>query len=198
MMLYTTCSDPRAKATRDAIMRAYAELLSQKDRNYVSVNDLCDAGKISRTTFYRHYKTTADVEADIEDIVLSKIKLLIDNTDLTDFIHGRKEFLNALNNAVISDKDFYSKLLLANQRIDFLEKIRYMIKDRLKATLRSKTFIPPEQIDLILTSTVAGRIAVYRQWILDGFSLSAEAVSELLENISFFGFDHFLSVYSGE
>jgi hypothetical protein len=45
---------------------------------------------------------------------------------------------------------------------------------------------------------VVTRIAVYRKWIIDGFSPSAEAVSEMLEKISSFGFDHFLRSYSEE
>ncbi|MBQ7445120.1 MAG: TetR/AcrR family transcriptional regulator [Clostridia bacterium] len=197
-MLYRNCSDPRARATRDEIIKAYAELLSQRDRDYISVNDLCEASNINRTTFYRHYKTIADIEADIEDIVLSRFKVLLENTDLDDFIYGRKQFLEKVNEEIMSEIGFYSKILLANQNINFLEKINYTVREKLKATLNSKTSIPPAQIDMILTFAVAGRIAVYRKWIIDGFSPSAEAVSEILEKISSFGFDHFLRSYSEE
>lgn len=197
-MLYRNCSDPRARATRDEIMKAYAGLLSQRDRDYISVNDLCEASNINRTTFYRHYKTIADIEADIEDIVLSRFKVLLENTDLDDFIYGRKQFLEKVNEEIMSEIGFYSKILLANQNINFLEKINYTVREKLKATLNSKTSIPPAQIDMILTFAVAGRIAVYRKWIIDGFSPSAEAVSEMLEKISSFGFDHFLRSYSEE
>lgn len=197
-MLYRNCSDPRARATRDEIMKAYAGLLSQRDRDYISVNDLCEASNINRTTFYRHYKTIADIEADIEDIVLSRFKVLLENTDLDDFIYGRKQFLEKVNEEILSDIGFYSKILLANQNINFLENINYTVREKLKETLNSKTSIPPAQIDMILTFAVAGRIAVYRKWIIDGFSPSAEAVSEMLEKISSFGFDHFLRSYSEE
>ena len=179
-------------------MKAYAGLLSQRDRDYISVNDLCEASNINRTTFYRHYKTIADIEADIEDIVLSRFKVLLENTDLDDFIYGRKQFLEKVNEEIMSEIGFYSKILLANQNINFLEKINYTVREKLKATLNSKTSIPPAQIDMILTFAVAGRIAVYRKWIIDGFSPSAEAVSEMLEKISSFGFDHFLRSYSEE
>lgn len=197
-MLYRNCLDPRARATRDEIIKAYAGLLSQRDRYYISVNDLCEASNINRTTFYRHYKTIADIEADIEDIVLSRFKVLLENTDLDDFIYGRKQFLEKVNEEILSDIGFYSKILLANQNINFLENINYTVREKLKATLNSKTSIPPAQIDMILTFAVAGRIAVYRKWIIDGFSPSAEVVSEMLEKISSFGFDHFLRSYSEE
>ena len=117
---------------------------------------------------------------------------LLDNTDLDDFLYGRKAFLNAVNEAIVSEIGFYSKILLANQDIGFLERINSAVKERLMATLVSKTELSPEKIELILTFAVAGRIAVYRKWIINGFKPSAEVVSEMLEKISSSGFDYFL------
>ncbi len=194
-MLYRNCKDPRARATRNTVINAYAELLSLKDRNYISVSELCEAAKITRTTFYRHYNTIADIEADIEDIVLFRFNELLNSADLCDFIHGRKQFLDSVNAEIMSEPGFYTKILLVNRNVGFLEKINNSIKDKLKSTLQSATLMLPAQIELVLSFAVAGRIAVYRKWIMDGFSPSAEAVSEILEKISSFGFDYYLEHY---
>ncbi len=161
-MSYKKYTDPRARATRD------------------------------RTTFYRHYLNLSDIEEDIEKSVLNKFMQLMDNADLDDFLYGRKEFLNAVNETIVSEIGFYSKILLVNQNVGFLEKINSIIRERLRATLVTKTEIPLAQIDLILTFAVAGRTAVYRRWIINGFKPSAEVVSEMLEKISSSGFDYFL------
>ena len=154
-MTYKKYTDPRARATRDKIVNAYAELLSEKDREYISINDICSKSHINRTTFYRHYLNLSDIEADIEKSVLNKFMQLMDNADLDDFLYGRKEFLNAVNEVIVSEIGFYSKILLVNQNVGFLEKINSIIRERLMATLVTKTEIPPAQIDLILTFAVA-------------------------------------------
>ncbi len=191
-MLYRDCTDPRARATKDKIMDAYVEMLKRKDRNYISVNDICGVARVSRTTFYRHYRNIADIETDIEDIVLSKINMFLKNMDVKDIVHARKEHLDRTNETIKSNVGFYSKLLLVNQNPVFLDKIIYMIKDLFASKLLSITSIPPSQIDLIVTFAFAGRVAVYRKWIMDGFSPSSEIVSETLSNIASFGLDYYL------
>ena len=191
-MINRKYTDPRARATRDRIVNAYVELLLEEERESISINDICSRSQINRTTFYRHYLNISDIEEDIEKTVLNKFMQLLDNTDLDDFLYGRKEFLNTVNETIVSEIGFYSKILLVNQNVSFLEKINSSIRDRLRTTLIAKTSIPPAQIDLILTFAVAGRTAVYRRWIINGFKPSAEVVSEMLEKISSSGFDYFL------
>ena len=191
-MINRKYTDPRARATRDRIVNAYVELLLKKEKESISINDICSRSQINRTTFYRHYSNISDIEEDIEKTVPNKFMQLLDNTDLDDFLYGRKEFLNTVNETIVSEIGFYSKILLVNQNVSFLEKINSSIRDRLRTTLVAKTSIPPAQIDLILTFAVAGRTAVYRRWIINGFKPSAEVVSEMLEKISSSGFDYFL------
>ena len=191
-MINRKYTDPRARATRDRIVNAYVELLLEEERESISINDICSRSQINRTTFYRHYLNISDIEEDIEKTVLNKFMQLLDNTDLDDFLYGRKEFLNTVNETIVSEIGFYSKILLVNQNVSFLEKINSSIRDRLRTTLVAKTSIPPAQIDLILTFAVAGRTAVYRRWIINGFKPSAEVVSEMLEKITSSGFDYFL------
>ena len=173
--------DPRAIDSKNKIIKAYTKLLSQKDRDYISINELCELSHINRTTFYRHYKSLSDIEADIENTVLEKINELFLKANFQDYMTGREQFLG----------DVYK--LLSNQKIGLLERIIRVVRDRLRTTMTAKTSISPAQIDLILTFVIAGRIAVYRKWILDGYMPPEEVVSETLSKISASGFDKFLT-----
>ena len=86
----------------------------------------------------------------------------------------------------------YTKVLLINQRVGFIEKIDATIRNKLKETLSDKTNLSDDEIDYVFTFAVAGRIAVYRKWILSGFKQSEETISGILEKISSNGFDAFL------
>ena len=49
--------DRRKRKTRDAIFKAFTELLAQKDFNSITVGEIIERADIGRATFYAHFET---------------------------------------------------------------------------------------------------------------------------------------------
>ena len=191
-MSHSRKQDPRSAATKEKIINAYIQLLSETKPEYISALEICEIANIHRSTFYRHYDGINDIEIDIEKTVLKTFSVILENTPLDDFINGRKTFLKTVSETIRNDLSFYTKVLLVNRRVGFIEKIDATIRNKLKETLSEKTELSDDEIDYVFTFAVAGRIAVYRKWILSGFKQSEDTISSILEKVSSKGFDSFL------
>ena len=49
--------DRRQRKTREAIFKAFTELLSQKDFNSITVGEIIERADVGRATFYSHFET---------------------------------------------------------------------------------------------------------------------------------------------
>lgn len=49
--------DRRQRKTREAVFRAFTELLSEKNVNHITVGDIIERADIGRATFYAHFET---------------------------------------------------------------------------------------------------------------------------------------------
>ena len=49
--------DRRQRKTREAIFKAFANLLSKKDFNQITVGEIIDDADVGRATFYSHFET---------------------------------------------------------------------------------------------------------------------------------------------
>ena len=49
--------DRRQRKTREAIFKAFCELLSRKDYNHITVSEIIERADVGRATFYSHFET---------------------------------------------------------------------------------------------------------------------------------------------
>jgi AcrR family transcriptional regulator len=184
--------DPRSEATKKSIIKAYLKLLSQKNRNTISVKDILLAANVHKSTLYRHFSNITEIELAIEEIVLDRISSILKKTDFKEFLSGRQEFLHKIGAAFNEELYEYRSILLTNNTLHFAERLDNELSDIIKSVISENTNIPDLEASVLYTFLFWGRIAVFRKWILDGCTEPIQDISNVLNRISSAGFE---SVY---
>ena len=178
--------------TKRKIVLAYAKALLTTQYERITIKEVCSLAGINRSTFYRYYQCLGEIESEIENYVLARFQGIYDCTPLDDFLYGRKAFIERVSAALKEDVELYSLLLVADRKVGFIERINATIFGKIKEAISNNTKLSSEESDIILTFMIAGRIAVYRRWILNGFIPSEEVVSSVVEKLSLMGLKDFV------
>lgn len=181
-----------ASGTKRKIMLAYAKALSTTQYERITIKEVSSLAGINRSTFYRYYQCLGEIESEIENYVLTRFQRIYDCTPLDDLLYGRKAFIERVSAELKEDVELYSLLLVADRKVGFIERINATIWGKIKEAICHNTKLSSEESDIILTFIIAGRTAVYRRWILNGFIPSEEVVSSVVEKLSLMGLKEFV------
>jgi AcrR family transcriptional regulator len=72
MAAYVNRNDPRAKKTRKYLQRAFIELLSEKDFQMITINDISERAELNRATFYGHFQDKFELLDETLDVMLEE------------------------------------------------------------------------------------------------------------------------------
>ena len=185
-------TDRRVVKTRKAIRNAFAELLSEKDIDEITIKDISDAADINRKTFYNYYSGVYQLIDEIEDeIVLAFESVLKDVYFKRDMGNPYRIFEN-LTAIINSDIDFYGYLMKMDSNANLISKIISALKNKLKSSFSSQIEIEEQKIDLIANYVVSGMLAIYQNWFNSDRSQSIEELSNDVSIMAFSGINGML------
>ena len=176
--------DPRSEATRNSIIKAYLKLLSQKNRNTISVKDILLAANVHKSTFYRHFHNVSEIDDFIENDIIERFQKILDETDLSDLMIGRKVILEKIKSTLYCDFAEYRNIFISTLGSQIIERVFQRISVLLQRLLTSHSIADDFQTSVFLTFMTGGKMAVYRKWIIGGCRESVDDLSETLEKIS--------------
>ncbi|MDL2253809.1 TetR/AcrR family transcriptional regulator [Ruminococcaceae bacterium OttesenSCG-928-I18] len=181
-------NDHRTKVTKMLIRKAFTDLLRHKPIQSISIKELCDAAKINRGTFYRHYSDIYDLLDQLEvemtqdlkealqpllqadagptplEITTGIFQILKDNADICTVTLGP-----------FGDKEFAARLIQTG-RENYGEAYARLFKD---AT--------PKQLDYYYAFVSSGCIGLLEKWLEEGMVSSAEEIAATAEDIMVHG-----------
>lgn len=179
--------DRRTKRTKRAIRYAFADLLSQKDINDITIREIADLADINRKTFYNYYSGIYQIVDEIENEVVSAFESVLGDLDLKRGLENPYNIFERLTAIINTDLDFYGHLLSMHGNVSLVSKIVTMLKAKIKENLLAQFDMDDMTADIVLEYIIAGMIAVYQQWFNSDRRQSIEEISVTVSTLLFHG-----------
>lgn len=179
--------DLRIQKTYQALQSAFTRLLEEKAFEEITVNELCDAAMIRRTTFYKHFadkyeyfsfyllglretfKSQIPSETIIADPTGYAVTML---QEMFKFTRRHEKLVNGLRNSNMMT------FLYQSLQEQFVEELRYVF-----TTVYKKTMTP--ELELLISFYAGGLINVIYWWLNNRDTLDENEITQfIVKNIA--------------
>ncbi len=180
-------TDIRYLRTEKLIFDAFSKLLSEKDYEKITVQDIADKAMINRATFYAHYADKDELQRGIQKQMLEQMSEMIDAAQVAvgDIVRVKKgekllsDFYHSLEKnppvAQIVVKSIAQEVMQSNFSKLLREKYANLL-EKLNVT-ESGVPVPTDFIVAYLTSIFTGTLT---WWIKSGFDMPAKELARLV------------------
>lgn len=175
--------DRRIAKTKRAIRSALAALMAEKPYYEISVKEIAELADINRKTFYNYYSGVYQVVEEIENEIIKRLDILINEIDLKAYIDNPFNILEHMNSVLNEDIEFYGHLFSLKDGYPFTQKIVDYFKLRLKESFIKqfpKVRVQDWVANIILDYSVTGMISVYHKWFNSDQRKSLDEISQVI------------------
>ena len=177
-------SDLRVMKTKRAIHTAFAELLTEKNMDDITVTDIASRAMINRKTFYNNYRGVYELVDELENEVIRTFETAMQGID---FIENPYAVFVKLTEIINSDMDFYGALLRSSRNAGLAHKIRQTLQQKAQDLFASRVELPPEQMEVMMNYSISGIVAVYQSWFNSERRQLIEEVSDIVSRMCLAG-----------
>lgn len=170
---------------RDNIRLAFANLmLKYNDINKITIIEIVKEAKISRGTFYSHYKSIDDVVDDIGKEFARTLKTVLDKYNNDNYLANSLPYFEELHNFFSEYQDLYSKLLNAGQGPLISEYVRTAVYNSLyEMPILRELYTDQEKFKFDTKFFAAGAVqVVFDNLKSNDYNLNRERIVNLINN----------------
>ena len=182
-------NNARAQNTRKAIESAALGLLEAQPAQRLTVQAICRAAQINRSTFYLHYKDIFDMVEKIEnrltaDVISTMEELSRNRINKTTLL----EFLTDIFETIYSNADLCAVMLSKNGDISFQNKLKEIIYQKTFDIIKARLCRKASEYEIRVTSGffIAGILGIIEIWLSDISAGTPDQMAEtafrLIEN----------------
>lgn len=195
----TGSSDLRVIKTRRTIRETLIVLMGEKELADITVSELSARAMINRKTFYRHYKTVADVVTELENEILAEFSDILRSSNNSVLDAG--VVLRDIGELIVKRRELFD-LMKLNPDVFNNGRIKAMLRRALEVSLRNIGALKDEAtISAVSEFMVSGVLALYADWFDRGCTgdlafLTDISVKVVTEGLRGFTTDEKLSAIS--
>ena len=184
--------DRRTKYTKMVLQNSLFELLKQKSIDKITVTDICHLADINRGTFYYYYTDVFVLLNQIENELYENF-LVYFNQYLESSERNTYLLMIKLFEYLKQEKKIFKVFFSQNGDKDFIKRVYLTAYTSVIEEWKSqKTNLDPQQLDKIFLFVANGSISLIQNWFDTGLKESPEELASFINNLSEFGYHHFL------
>lgn len=171
----TNSTDLRWRRSREAIKRAFIEALHQRDFEHITVSAIVSRAKVSRRTFYLHYRDKFDLLDQLEQHLLEQIRQAFAEDqsrfkqqlpNLTNLRRQNYLLINQALQAINHERRLWQALLSANGDSHFAKTIWDLVTKEINTRIklchaRFSPKIPQHYAEELVTAGIMGLIQTW-------------------------------------
>ena len=184
--------DRRIAKTKKAIYRAFAELLSEKNINDITIKDIADKADINRKTFYNYYNGIYDLTGEIDNFTIESIEQVLRYSNIIELLHFPYSMFEALTRIINSNLDFYQHLISIESNSNLVSKLFKSLKTRAKEVISQYTLLDDATLDIVLDFVVSGMFTVFHHRFNSSREHSIDDLAKIVATLSFNGINGLL------
>lgn len=187
-------TDKRVERTRNAILKAFKEMIIEKDFNDITIKELAQRANINRKTFYLHYESMEEI---LFDLSLELSDKIVASLLRRDFFKAEKDLdqfnilIDAISETINSDYPLASKLITNDSYHFFSRDIKNLVKDYFINKIKTKTDLDETSLNLIGDYIASGLAKLLKEWFKNPGDLSVNDIATLASKIIYNGISAF-------
>ena len=179
--------DRRVIRTKKAIRNAFAQLLSVKKLEDITVKDIAELADINRKTFYSYYSGVYMIVEETENELVETFEAAIRDLPLDRLVKEPYLLFSRLSAIINADMDFYEPLMKADQSSNLLTKFSGMLKQKVRESYAAFSHVDEATFNVMVDFTFSGLFSVYQSWFNSERRQSIEEISRTLGILCFEG-----------
>lgn len=187
--------DRRIAKTKKAIYRAFAELLSEKNVNDITIKDIADRADINRKTFYNYYDGIYELTSEIENKIIDSFAQMIRQHNVNELLHNPNEMFQELVRIINTDLDFYQHLISIESNSNLVSKLFKTLKSRAKEVISEHTVFDDATLDIVLDFVISGMFTVFQHWFNSSRERSIDDMAKIVATLTYNGINGLIKDY---
>jgi AcrR family transcriptional regulator len=175
-------NDLRVRNTKKRLRQTFAQLMSEKPLQSITVAELCARAEINRSTFYAHYSDIYDLQQKLEQEIYLEFQTTLSQVDLTTNFSEDKVpiFMLTIFSFLKRNADMCAVFLGPHSDRQFVMNLLDTAKETTMVQYgQIYKKASPHQLELFYTFIAYGCIGLLEYWMKNGFLESVEEMAQL-------------------